>query len=126
MLQMDTTTRVFPSETVNSTSNKETEMLQISSGERKGAEDSACSKNGDHSKRTQQGPDVIIKIVSANVGPCEGSRLPTGEMSGEALKIKWSFGIESFHCSKTIIGCCGFMTMACLCGQMSCCNLRLG
>ena len=102
ILQLDTTTtmttpRDFPSETsVSITSKNETKIgveppsnnpLLISSGKRKGAQEAASSDNddGDHSKRIRQGPQIIIKIVSANYGPCEGSRLPAGELTNDEM-----------------------------------------
>jgi hypothetical protein len=84
-----TTTRDFPSDTVNSTSNKETEIgVEPPSNApllEKGAQDSDSSNNGDRSKIIIQGPDVIIKIVSANYGPCEGLRLLTGELTNDEM-----------------------------------------
>jgi hypothetical protein len=89
---MDTTTRAFSSEAVkvNSTCNEETEIgveppsnnaqLLISGGKRKGA-----SSHGGNHKRNRQGPDIIIKIVSAKYGPCEGLRLPTGELTNDEM-----------------------------------------
>jgi hypothetical protein len=91
VLQMDMTTRASPSETVNSTSNKETEIgVEPSSNaplKRKGAEDddSGSPNTGNDSKRIRQGPDIIIKIVSANYGPCEGLRLPTGALTNDEM-----------------------------------------